>query len=673
MCGILGVTTKKQYNSKDLEAMASTLLRLSESRGKEASGLAVKRKESIDVLKLPISVSNFLRDPLYKEFSKKAFSDALSVIGHSRLATHGNEANSGNNQPVVKDNAVCVHNGIIANDENLWKLFPQFKRNYQVDTEVFLSLFQWFLSETGSMAEATRKTFETIEGSASVGVLFNNNYSLLLATNTGSLYVLDNETKDTFVFASERYILEQFVDKVKGIDLFKQEEIRQISPGRALVLDIRTLDKREFDFSEAKSVSEKMAIFPHPEIKFVNYADFQKSAAFPEASINKNNFKIAPEVRKVMHENWENIFYNYKIRRCTKCLLPETMTFIDFDENGVCNYCRNHKKIEVEGEEELERIVSQYRRSDGRPDCIVGFSGGRDSSYGLHYIKKILKMNPIAYTYDWGVLTDLGRRNEARICGKLGIEHIIISADIRRKRQNILINLKAWLRKPEMGVIPLLMAGDKQLMYYAEWLKKKTGIKLLIQCAGGGFENEFFKAGLAGVKITSDVPYQKLSLANKFKLTTYYASQYIRNPWYINRTLFDTIFAYYSTIFLSASALYLFNYIKWDEREILSTIINEYNWEREPDTYATWRIDDGTAAFYNYVFLTVLGLSELDALRSIQIREGQITREQAFELMKKEDKPRYDSIEWYAKIVGFNANEAIKRINEIPKFYLRKK
>lgn len=651
MCGILGITTKKEYRGQGLKAMAEILLRLSESRGKEAAGFAVKRNDSIDILKLPVGAGDFLRSFVYKKFSGNTFNGASTIIGHSRLATHGTELNNDNNQPVAKDNAVCVHNGIIANDGDLWRKYPQLKRNYQVDTEVFLSLLQWFLSKTGSIAQAVKKTFEEIEGSASVAVLFNNRDSLLLATNTGSLYFFYNCAKDAFAFASERYILEQFADKVKSIDLFKKEEIKQLSPGTAFLVDTQT------------------SLPSHQEVKFVDYA---KNINFPEISVNKNNNKLLPETKKVMHENWQRLYSLYgegRIKRCAKCLLPETMTFIDFDEHGVCNYCRDYKKIGLKNEDELKEIVSQYRRSDGRPDCVVGFSGGRDSSYGLHYIKKVLKMNPIAYTYDWGVLTDLGRRNQARVCGKLGVEHIIISADIRRKRANVLVNLNAWLRKPEMGMIPLLMAGDKKHVYCGDWLKKKVGAKLSIYCVGNGLENEFFKIGLVGVRMNSEMRFSKLSAIDKMRATAYYAYQYIRNPSYINQSLLDTIFAYYYSFVHQPDSLDLFRYIKWDEKEIVSTIINEYNWEREPDTVATWRIDDGTAPFYNYIYLTVMGLTEFDTFRSIQIREGQISREKAYEIIKEENKPRYESIEWYARIIGLDINEAIKRINGIPKFY----
>jgi len=72
------------------------------------------------------------------------------------------------------------------------------------------------------------------------------------------------------------------------------------------------------------------------------------------------------------------------------------MPFITFDEKGVCNYCHNYKNIDYQGKEALEEALAPYRSRNGRPDCIVALSGGRDSTYGLHYVKKVLKMNPTA-------------------------------------------------------------------------------------------------------------------------------------------------------------------------------------------------------------------------------------------------------------------------------------
>ena len=122
--------------------------------------------------------------------------------------------------------------------------------------------------------------------------------------------------------------------------------------------------------------------------------------------------------------------------------------------------------------------VEKYRSKDSSPDCVVAAVG--DSCYGLHYIKKELGMNPVAFTYDWGMVTDLARRNQSRLCGQLGVEHIMISADIRKKRENIRKNVTAWLRRPELGMIPLFMAGDKQFFKYANMLQKRMDIDLVV-------------------------------------------------------------------------------------------------------------------------------------------------------------------------------------------------
>lgn len=89
-------------------------------------------------------------------------------------------------------------------------------------------------------------------------------------------------------------------------------------------------------------------------------------------------------------------------------------------------------------------------------------------------------LNPIAFSYDWGMLTDLARRNQSRMCAKLGVEHILVSADIRKKRNNIKLNVEAWLHKPHLGTIPLFMAGDKHYFYYNNLIMKQNNIKISI-------------------------------------------------------------------------------------------------------------------------------------------------------------------------------------------------
>ena len=74
-------------------------------------------------------------------------------------------------------------------------------------------------------------------------------------------------------------------------------------------------------------------------------------------------------------------------------------------------------------------------------------------------------------------------------------------------------------------------------------------------------------------------------------------------------------------------------------------------------------------AFYNYVYLTMAGFTEFDIFRSHQIREGKLTREQACEIIKEENKPRFKSIEWYGQAIDYGMNKAIEVINNAPRLF----
>ena len=346
------------------------------------------------------------------------------------------------------------------------------------------------------------------------------------------------------------------------------------------------------------------------------------------------------------------------------------MPYIDFDEAGICNYCRNYKLRNVpKPREQLFDLLEPYRRRN-KPDCIVPFSGGRDSCYGLHLVVNELGMKPIAYTYDWGMVTDLGRRNISRMCAELGVENIIVADDIGKKRRNIRTNLKAWLKSPHLGMISILTAGDKHFFRYVESVKKQTGINLNLWGVNP-LEVTHFKAGFLGVppdfaekRVYShgwqkQLEYQKLRL----KAMT-------QSLGYFNRSLWDTFSGEYYRSFTEKTDYYhIFDYWQWDEQLIDQTLIEKYDWETAIDTNTTWRIGDGTAAFYNYIYHTVAGFTEHDTFRSNQIREGQITRDRALSLVEDENKPRYENIRWYLDAIDLDFEEVIPQINNIPKLY----
>ena len=139
---------------------------------------------------------------------------------------------------------------------------------------------------------------------------------------------------------------------------------------------------------------------------------------------------------------------------------------------------------------------------------------------------------------------------------------------------------------------------------------------------------------------------------------------------YFNSSLYDTLSGEYYRSFTEKKDYYhIFDYWRWDEDLVNSCLINDYAWELAPDNSTTWRIGDGTAAFYNYVYYTVAGFTEHDTFRSNQIREGQLTREKALLLIEDENRPRYQNIRWYLDTLGLDFNRVINIVNNIPKLY----
>ena len=650
MCGIFGVVFGKdtQISAAFAGGLIDRLYRYSQTRGSEAAGLVSFHGAGIDVLKQAGSVEDFLDGRKYRELRARALeryhancnsgaSLGLAWLGHTRLVTNGFQSNSGNNQPVVALGTLAVHNGIVVNDAELWRRNPGLRRVSEVDTEILVTLLRRYRDESGDLAAAVQRLFREIEGSVSTGVLFDDQDDLLLATNTGSLFVLANERRTLLCFASERFILQTLADYVARAGNLGKLTIRQLPAGRALLVSLRDLAQQEFACQPAAN-APPARVELHKRLAEQSISDHTQDAT--------------------------------GLRRCTKCILPESYPFMDFDAQGVCGYCRRWRKIAPKGVDALRAAVEPYRSKDGSPDVIVAFSGGRDSCYGLHYMKRELGMHPVAFTYDWGMVTDLARRNQARLVGKLGVEHIIRSADIQKKRRYIRKNVEAWLKRPELGMVTLFTAGDKQFYHYARALRKETGIQLVVFCTGNMIEDTPYKTGLCGIlEDDHGMTLTGLSFRNEMALLWYYLRNYVKNPAYVNESLLDTLWAYYATFVQKDDFLYLFHYLPWTEEEIVGTIRREYDWEVATDTRSTWRIGDGSAAWYNYIYQTIAGWSEDEVMISNQIREGQFTREQGLARAAEFAPPRFQSIREYAQLVGFNCEEALTVIHGARKQY----
>jgi glucosamine--fructose-6-phosphate aminotransferase (isomerizing) len=584
--------------------------KLSERRGRDSSGALFLNDNSYQAVRADKSFSLLVSE---LKLPRSSF-----IIGHSRLITNG----QADNQPVIRDDIAIVHNGIITNDDEYWNISEQ-TRLFMIDTEAILGVASDLINKKNTIDDLFNETCKSLKGAFSCAVLLPSLGKLVLMSNTGSLYIGEADDRSA-CFASERYFLETL-----GCS-----NVRQLVG--QLVFDVPSSDTQIV-------VSNHKVSRPDLIPSLSTHAQLEKNLIFPEP----------------------------KLRRCTCCILPETMPFISFDDAGVCNYCTHHRsRNSPKPRSVLEDLLKRYR-TVGNGRCIMPFSGGRDSSFALHLITKEFGMRPITMTYDWGMVTDLARRNISRMCGELGVENILIADDIAKKRRNIRLNLQAWLKKPDLGMINILMAGDKHFFRHIETVKRETGISLNIW-GMNPLEVTHFKAGFLGFPpdfATKQVFYTGLS--GQLRYQSLRAKAMIENPSYINRSLWDTLSGeYFRSVKKKTDFYNLFDFWRWDESEIDSAIAS-YGWEKAVDTNSTWRIGDGTAAFYNYVYYTMAGFTEYDTFRSNQIREGQITRESALELVAEENRPRYQNIKWYLDVIGLDFAEVIDVINKAPRAYQR--
>jgi len=113
-----------------------------------------------------------------------------------------------------------------------------------------------------------------------------------------------------------------------------------------------------------------------------------------------------------------------EMKRCSRCLLPETYPNIRYNGDGVCNYCLSYTPIEYKGEEKLEELLGFYRDRGAKYDydCVVGVSGGRDSTFTLYELVEAYDMRVLAYNYDNGFVSEQAKLDLKKLTDTLGVD-----------------------------------------------------------------------------------------------------------------------------------------------------------------------------------------------------------------------------------------------------------
>ncbi|KZR61080.1 N-acetyl sugar amidotransferase [Prochlorococcus sp. MIT 1306] len=307
---------------------------------------------------------------------------------------------------------------------------------------------------------------------------------------------------------------------------------------------------------------------------------------------------------------------------------------INFDENQICDACNvAHKKNDIDWEErekELQELCNRYRREDGRYDCLVPGSGGKDSFMQAHLLKTKYRMNPLTCTWAPHIYTDWGWKNHQAWI-HAGFDNILFTPNGRVHRlitrlavENLLHPFQPFILGqknlgPKLAVlydIPLIFYGENEAEYgnpQADMSKAQRSWDYFSAASedqiylGGASLSELRNLGLKPVDWDPYVPINP-SLIKEKKIEVHYLGYY--EKWHPQN-------AYYYSIahggFQSAP-------------------------ERTAGTYSTYNsIDDRIDDFHYHTTWIKFGIGRATYDAAQEVRSGDILREEGIALIRKYD------------------------------------
>lgn len=125
-----------------------------------------------------------------------------------------------------------------------------------------------------------------------------------------------------------------------------------------------------------------------------------------------------------------------KMLYCSKCVYPKSSAVpLAFDESGMCSGCKvASQRVDIDWDRRrkiFERMIEEYKSPDGSNyDCIIPVSGGKDSYFQIHIIKKVYGLNPLLVTYHGNNYTPTGMKNLLNMREAFGVDHIFFTPSI---------------------------------------------------------------------------------------------------------------------------------------------------------------------------------------------------------------------------------------------------
>jgi len=345
---------------------------------------------------------------------------------------------------------------------------------------------------------------------------------------------------------------------------------------------------------------------------------------------------------------------DYKM--CTKCIMDTTDPKIQFDNDGVCNHCRNYEEraqrelhYDEAGQQKLDRLVNKIKENGKNKeyDCIIGLSGGADSTTVAYRVKK-LGLRPLAITVDNGWNPELAESNIENIVKKLDLDLYTYKVDWEEFKDLQLSFLKASVANCEAPTDHVIVA----LLYHTA---AKKGTPYII--SGGNIVTEATMPESWGYHPRDWRQIRGIhEKFGKIKLRSF--------P---HLTLFNWV---YYTFVKGIKFIPILNYIPYVKKDAKKLIEKELNWK----DYGPKHFESIYTRFFQaYILPTKFGFDKRRAHLSTLICSGQMTRQEALEEMKHHPYPTEEMMqqdrEYVIKKLGLTEEEFEKIMSQPIKSY----
>jgi len=345
-----------------------------------------------------------------------------------------------------------------------------------------------------------------------------------------------------------------------------------------------------------------------------------------------------------------------KIKYCARCVYPAVAaTPLVFDAKGVCSGCRSaDQRFALDWEERrrrFEKLIEQHRSKDGSNyDCLIPVSGGKDSYWQIHIIKKVYGLNPLLVTYHGNNYTPTGMKNLINMREVFDVDHIFFTPSIE------------VLKK--MNRLGMLMMGDMNwhahagIFTYPIRVAVQQNIPLMIWGEHGFMD-------LGGMHSYNDYVeftyrYRHEHCLRGYEWTDFMASASEYGETLAKRQLIPWMYPADEDIDrVGVRGIYIANYFKWEANEHGKLMMELYGFKpaEEPfeRTYRTLsNLDDmHENGIHDYMKYVKFGYGRATDHVSKDIRAGKMTRAEGIEIVKRMDHVKSKDLYRWLGYVGW--------------------